>query len=118
MIRLADETVLRGSSAMRRFASFPTRTAPPSRKPTTEAWTSSPHSLGITTGCPGGVTTLTHELLVPRSIPTAIASLIGCSPSALVRAILEGAWLGVNEGERSEEHTSELQSRENLVCRL
>src|SRR5690606_40657552 len=72
---------------------------PPRRSSDLEAWTSSPHSLGITTGCPGGVTTLTHELLVPRSIPTAIASLIGCSPSALVRAILEGAWLGVNEGE-------------------
>src|SRR5690606_40547573 len=29
---------------------------------------------------------------------------------------LEHAWVYV--GERSEEHTSELQSRENLVCRL
>src|SRR5690606_41160969 len=27
-------------------------------------------------------------------------------------------FLGAVEGERSEEHTSELQSRENLVCRL
>src|SRR5690606_39522000 len=27
-------------------------------------------------------------------------------------------WFGFNGEERSEEHTSELQSRENLVCRL
>src|SRR5690606_40669119 len=27
-------------------------------------------------------------------------------------------WLGMGRGTRSEEHTSELQSRENLVCRL
>src|SRR5690606_42010747 len=30
---------------------------------------------------------------------------------------LSGPWLGEGDG-RSEEHTSELQSRENLVCRL
>src|SRR5690606_41426518 len=29
-----------------------------------------------------------------------------------------GACLGLDLGHRSEEHTSELQSRENLVCRL
>src|SRR5690606_42142361 len=29
-----------------------------------------------------------------------------------------GAWPSANAGTRSEEHTSELQSRENLVCRL
>src|SRR5690606_41234967 len=28
------------------------------------------------------------------------------------------SWLNIAECERSEEHTSELQSRENLVCRL
>src|SRR5690606_41390623 len=31
---------------------------------------------------------------------------------------LEPAWLGARLRGRSEEHTSELQSRENLVCRL
>src|SRR5690606_39336650 len=30
----------------------------------------------------------------------------------------EGNWVGYNHANRSEEHTSELQSRENLVCRL
>src|SRR5690606_39307048 len=33
-------------------------------------------------------------------------------------AILVGASLGAAGAARSEEHTSELQSRENLVCRL
>src|SRR2546428_6423166 len=31
---------------------------------------------------------------------------------------LWGLWLGEREVERSEEHTSELQSRSDLVCRL
>src|SRR5690606_41908376 len=29
-----------------------------------------------------------------------------------------GLWKTIDSGSRSEEHTSELQSRENLVCRL
>src|SRR5690606_39807039 len=32
--------------------------------------------------------------------------------------LAHGKVLGLGMGERSEEHTSELQSRENLVCRL
>src|SRR5690606_41939504 len=35
----------------------------------------------------------------------------GCAPAAAKARLNAGAW-------RSEEHTSELQSRENLVCRL
>src|SRR5690606_40720684 len=31
---------------------------------------------------------------------------------------MTGRWYGRGSHERSEEHTSELQSRENLVCRL
>src|SRR3712207_7071720 len=31
---------------------------------------------------------------------------------------LELAWIGVDVADRSEEHTSELQSRQYLVCRL
>src|SRR5207302_4403389 len=37
---------------------------------------------------------------------------------ALLLALLLGALRGAAVVERSEEHTSELQSRENLVCRL
>ena len=36
----------------------------------------------------------------------------------LVNTIIEGMNLVAKEGPRSEEHTSELQSRRNLVCRL
>src|SRR5690606_39635440 len=45
-------------------------------------------------------------------------------PQALQALETTGAWLGygignlINVFNRSEEHTSELQSRENLVCRL
>src|SRR5690606_8354624 len=51
----------------------------------------------------------------------------GAQPTDAVRKLLEisGAWQQFRGGEsgssasaRSEEHTSELQSRENLVCRL
>src|SRR3712207_8910212 len=38
-------------------------------------------------------------------------------PGRLARPTTAG-WTGEPEGERSEEHTSELQSRQYLVCRL
>src|SRR5690349_23207877 len=42
-----------------------------------------------------------------------------CSrPSAAVRASDRRVWSGGSRPERSEEHTSELQSRRDLVCRL
>src|SRR5690606_41432973 len=53
------------------------------------------------------------------SVPTACQSL-----RTLLAGLRQGASKGQREacsradGERSEEHTSELQSRENLVCRL
>src|SRR5690606_40735448 len=34
------------------------------------------------------------------------------------REAVHPAWVGRADASRSEEHTSELQSRENLVCRL
>src|SRR5690606_41251796 len=47
-----------------------------------------------------------------------------CSPDRIVGtalvscALLPAGWFGHAAAGRSEEHTSELQSRENLVCRL
>src|SRR5690606_41920641 len=47
---------------------------------------------------------------------------LGIAFSAAALSLLIGTTVGViagyNQGGRSEEHTSELQSRENLVCRL
>src|SRR5690606_42076294 len=40
----------------------------------------------------------------------------GARPVLLTGAA--GAWVSTSASTRSEEHTSELQSRENLVCRL
>src|SRR5207302_7302349 len=70
------------------------------------------------------------EPVVPRIVRTALEDRVhpfhrraGHHPSARVappREILRQAGLGRRrlEQPRSEEHTSELQSRENLVCRL
>src|SRR5690606_39894530 len=42
-----------------------------------------------------------------------------CSRKGIREAAMEVIWLGATSiRSRSEEHTSELQSRENLVCRL
>src|SRR2546427_2139181 len=38
--------------------------------------------------------------------------------SSLARPALAGHWLVIGHRSRSEEHTSELQSQSNLVCRL
>src|SRR6266511_5163374 len=43
-------------------------------------------------------------------------SLVFCAAVGALAVALFGPWLGALA--RSEEHTSELQSRENLVCRL
>src|SRR5436309_10974875 len=48
---------------------------------------------------------------------TFLASLRQRSRRPLEQPFLD-AYAGVGSGVRSEEHTSELQSRENLVCRL
>ncbi len=50
--RLAEYTVFSALVMMFFFAALPTSTDPSSRKETTEAWVTSPHSLGITTGAP------------------------------------------------------------------
>src|SRR5690606_41142539 len=46
------------------------------------------------------------------------AAIIWLSDNALVLAVADGVGGTPAGRERSEEHTSELQSRENLVCRL
>src|SRR5690606_41341250 len=45
-------------------------------------------------------------------------SLFGWQPDFVVDAVRDLLDRGYEIGPRSEEHTSELQSRENLVCRL
>src|SRR5436309_4508257 len=42
----------------------------------------------------------------------------GCAASSRRICSTGGCSVSISETERSEEHTSELQSRENLVCRL
>src|SRR5205085_10453967 len=71
-------------------------------------------------------TTAAHELVVPRSIP--MIGPVGFEGfefgSSSISSTGCRAWGGgaprasVGRGSRSEEHTSELQSQSNLVCRL
>src|SRR6266511_3969763 len=53
-------------------------------------------------------------------VPMPVAQQLGCPADRpeLGRGRLGGVHRALGEGPRSEEHTSELQSRENLVCRL
>src|SRR5690242_21323937 len=56
-----------------------------------------------------------------RLVRMAVEDIGLADPNALVQAIAAKDtydFLGSPEGERSEEHTSELQSHVNLVCRL
>src|SRR5690606_39479667 len=59
-------------------------------------------------------------VLIPEGPPpvfAAIAALLVVQPS-LNQSLLKGVERSIGVLVRSEEHTSELQSRENLVCRL
>src|SRR5690606_41644586 len=60
--------------------------------------------------------------VIYRSV-TELAKAYGLAPALVYNRMRDNGWTperSVKEGitERSEEHTSELQSRENLVCRL
>src|SRR5690606_14824912 len=79
---------------------------------------------GTSSGCPGKLAlwsktvvegdTAVKQILRPFFMLLIMASLVvaGCGNSA------EQGSADAENPERSEEHTSELQSRENLVCRL
>src|SRR5690606_42099427 len=56
----------------------------------------------------------------PRSINSWISEIMSVLPSArgATNSVARGWTDGGRQPNRSEEHTSELQSRENLVCRL
>src|SRR2546430_6555542 len=57
--------------------------------------------------------------LPPRLVPAPRAAAAPFAPNAWVRVGTDGiVTLTVDKSERSEEHTSELQSQSNLVCRL
>src|SRR2546427_4516126 len=60
-------------------------------------------------------TTLFRSALWASGIALAFGMLQWAAGSALT---MTGAGPGFGHGERSEEHTSELQSQSNLVCRL
>src|SRR5690606_40986279 len=53
---------------------------------------------------------LTREVLAINMV------MAGCKPA--YAPVVRAAMLALTDAARSEEHTSELQSRENLVCRL
>src|SRR5690606_35924967 len=54
--------------------------------------------------------------VAPDDVRVTEAAVPGALP--LVQVLDRGIGVGVPADQRSEEHTSELQSRENLVCRL
>src|SRR5690606_29300374 len=73
-------------------------------------------------GCPGPCWTTTRlggqPMKLTHSDVQKWATEIADGVDDLVVGYLADGWFGTWERTRSEEHTSELQSRENLVCRL
>src|SRR5690606_41585986 len=67
-------------------------------------------------GGSGGGGRGTHRQLGARASSRATGRVLGLPAGAQAADAGGGRWLGAHA--RSEEHTSELQSRENLVCRL
>src|SRR5574341_2199339 len=71
---------------------------------------------------------VTRGVYGPDLDPEEISTALNCAPTSAHRrgdargprrpGWAKGAWLLAVEGRRSEEHTSELQSPTNLVCRL
>src|SRR5690606_40781880 len=58
-------------------------------------------------------------MVLMRIVPALfVVALGGAALGWLTAALVQVIGVPVGVGERSEEHTSELQSRENLVCRL
>src|SRR5690349_22460299 len=49
---------------------------------------------------------------------TVVLTAAGANKINVIKAVREVTSLGLKEAKRSEEHTSELQSRRDLVCRL
>src|SRR2546430_10859337 len=60
-------------------------------------------------------TTLFRSLIL---LPLLMVALQGAQTGSLQRHTARASELGMPDGERSEEHTSELQSQSNIVCRL
>src|SRR5690606_41719803 len=81
----------------------------------TETYTLSLHDALPISYYGGGTThALPHLFYVPVVLGAASFGVRG----GFVTGILAGLLCGPQRSPRSEEHTSELQSRENLVCRL
>src|SRR5436309_5538595 len=76
----------------------------------------------IEMACQIAMTALFYDLLKPAgksvSLVAAFLGLTGCIIKTLSRLFFIAPLFILGGAHRSEEHTSELQSRENLVCRL
>src|SRR5690606_40016037 len=100
---------------------FSSRTSPPSRSPLfpyTTLFRSGAALLWLSLGA--GPLPAWAEDAEAESVPAAAEADTAetTDTGAAAGADTEAAAPGADSGSRSEEHTSELQSRENLVCRL
>src|SRR3954452_8982239 len=75
-----------------RLATWPTRRCPSSVKATTDGVVRAPSEFGMTSACPPSIVAATTELVVPRSIPTALAMvLLSLAPTLRVRSAVRAA---------------------------
>src|SRR2546422_6888710 len=136
MKRLTERMVSSGRSPASALARAPTITSPPGRKATAEGSSAAPVSGAGSTRGPPSSSTATRLFVVPRSMPMirptesfsrrvfdvaeqrAQVGDLGEPALELVERRRATVGRGVERAERSEEHTSELQSRLHLVCRL
>src|SRR5207249_5655264 len=82
------------------------------------AGTASPGGAFVRQFDPGAQAGVEHRLAGPRVELEALVARIDLDTHALERDVIAVAELPRVESHRSEEHTSELQSRFDLVCRL
>src|SRR5690606_39559476 len=89
-----------------RSATWPRRAPPPRRGPRSWAWGAGSHLASTW----GGLVVAAHTRWPPLRV------VVGAGPHR--KRTLRTPQRAIGTPPRSEEHTSELQSRENLVCRL
>src|SRR5690625_5671072 len=89
----------------------------------THGWTGSTHSVSVPVavraGQPGPSRAATApKAATPGTVPAAVAAVAEAVATAAAAAARAARWAAPAAAGRSEEHTSELQSRGHLVCRL